>query len=269
MSPKPSSVFLHRLERLLRLKQARRSAIDPSSIREQDVFLVSYPRSGNTWVRFLLSNVIKYETGDPIDFHTVHTVIPDYERPDQRGLIDALPEPRIFKSHARYTAHYPRVIYLIRDGRDVAVSYYDYLNKRGQFDGTLAEFLVAKDLPFGTWHKHVQSWLGRKHETNLLLVRYEDLLDDARQELERMVHFVGLAATAEQLAYAVEASSFTQMRGIEETKGRRYGDPTYQFVRRGAAGGWKDHLDERSRAILKARANTLLCELGYAETPDW
>lgn len=234
-----------------------------------DVFLVSYPRSGNSWVRFLLANAFHFEAKTPVDFHSVQNIIPDSHIEEQRRHAARLSPPRIIKSHRPFTPAFPRTIYIVRDGRDACVSYFDFLSRQARFEGTFSDFLLTRDLPYGTWHEHVQSWLESKHEDDFLLVRYEDLLEDAGQELERMLRFVGLAVSTEQLSYAVNASSLTQMRKIEEAKGRPFGDHTYHFVRRGTARRWKDQFNEKSKAIFKSCANHLLLELGYVDSEDW
>jgi hypothetical protein len=115
----------------------------------------------------------------------------------------------------------------------------------------------------------VQSWLESRDGTDLWAVRYEDLLQDTQRELERMVRFVGLSSTPDTLDHAVRASGFDQMRKLEETQGRPYGDSAHQFVRRGTAGQWKSQFDEECKAIFKSRANDLLREIGYVNTADW
>ena len=238
-------------------------------IRESDVFVVSYPRSGNTWVRFLLANTIEHDAEQPIDFHSVHSVIPDYGIREHRQFIEALAGPRIMKSHSAFDRRFHRVIYLVRDGRDVMVSYYDYETKHQRFDGSFQDFLLSSQLPYGLWADHVQSWLDAREGTDLLVVRYEDLLQDAQHELERMTRFVGIDSTPDVLESAVRRSAFDQMQKLEQTRGRPYGDTAYQFVRRGMAGQWSGAFDQESRAVFKSQANRLLVELGYADSGDW
>ena len=238
-------------------------------IRESDVFLVSYPRSGNTWVRFLLANVVESDAVQPIDFHSVHSVIPDHGIREHRQLTEALADPRIIKSHSAFEHRFQRVIYLVRDGRDVMVSYYDYETKHQRFDGSFRDFLLSSQLPYGLWADHVQSWLNAREGIDLLVVRYEDLLQDAQHELERMTRFVGIDSTPDTLERAVRLSAFDQMQKIEQTRGRPYGDKTYQFVRRGTTGQWSSAFDEESKAVFKSHANSLLLELGYVGSEGW
>ena len=260
---------VRKLGRAIRYRLRNLASGRQAEIRESDVFLVSYPRSGNTWVRFLLANVIAHDTAQPIDFHSVHSVIPDFGIPEHRQLIEALADPRIIKSHSAHDRRFPRVIYLVRDGRDVMISYYDYQTKHRRFDGSFRDFLLSSQIPYGLWEDHVQSWLDARDATDLCIVRYEDLLRDAQRELERMIRFTGVSSTPDMLDQAVRASEFDQMRRLEETGGRPYGDSAHQFVRRGTAGQWNSEFDGECKAIFKSRANNLLRELGYVNSEDW
>src|SRR5271154_483438 len=79
------------------------------AILPDDVFLVSYPKSGNTWIRFLLANLIFPE--QPATFANIHRLVPDPTDSAKRDF-DRLPRPRIIKSHDCYDPRYPRVIYV-------------------------------------------------------------------------------------------------------------------------------------------------------------
>ncbi len=256
------SHWITRLKRRLpkRNKQSR------LPIFEDDVFLISYPRSGNTWVRFLLANTRSYKTKYPVDFHSVHEMLPDFQKADQLAFIATVPRPRIFKSHELKNERIKKVIYLIRDGRDVMVSYFDFLSKQGRFSGSFEDFLQHNLSP-SSWHEHVLSWTNSR--TDILLVRYEDMLASPHTELARMVAFIGLLTTEAQLAYAVEQSSFRKMQQIEAEKGRLYGEPKYKFVRRGTSKQWENVFTPMAKKIFMQDANPLLLKYGYSTSPDW
>src|SRR5499427_3424325 len=91
------------------------------SVYPDDVFLVSYPRSGNTWTRFLLGNLIYQD--EPITFKNIESRIPSIYIYSDRQLLSL---PRIFKSHDCFDPRYRTVIYIVRDPRDVTVSAFHY-----------------------------------------------------------------------------------------------------------------------------------------------
>ena len=117
------------------------------------MFLVSYPRSGNTWVRFLIANLLK-PAGVEIDFHNVQEYVPEINR--NNDIIESILSPRVIKSHALYDPAFPKVIYLVRDGRDVYVSYYYYRLKQLEEGYTFSDFLRQKDHYPSLWNDHVE-----------------------------------------------------------------------------------------------------------------
>jgi hypothetical protein len=128
-----------------------------------DTFLVSFPRSGNTWVRFLISNLAY--PGTEVSFSNIERLIPDTSSQSSRTL-KRTPRPRIVKSHEYFDARYPKVIYIVRDPRDVALSYYDFSRKSRHFDDSfsLEQYVstFVQAVPWstwGTWGEHVGSWV--------------------------------------------------------------------------------------------------------------
>src|ERR1022692_875988 len=216
-----------------------------------DIFLVSFPKSGNTWTRFLLAN-LRFPN-EPATWANINRLIPDPSGTAKRDF-DRMPRPRIIKSHECFDPRYPRVIYIVRDPRDVALSAYHYDRKgRNIPDGfPLEKYVTTRfmktDEYFGSWGEHAGSWLvnpnnilqisrlkdgflgtmgswgenvmswvgARGHDREFLLVRYEDLLEDTRREMTRISEFLGLVhISAEQIAKAVELSSAENMRKLE------------------------------------------------------
>jgi Sulfotransferase domain len=96
-----------------------------------DTFVVSYPRSGNTWTRFLIANLVYPEKN--VGFTNIEKLIPDTSSQSNRAL-KSTPRPRIIKSHEYFDHRYRKVIYIVRDPRDVALSYYDFQRKYMQID---------------------------------------------------------------------------------------------------------------------------------------
>src|ERR1035438_841088 len=174
-----------------------------------DVFLTSYPRSGNTWSRFLIGNLI-YQN-EPVNFLNVERLVPDMYKTADWSL-RRLPRPRLLKSHECFDARYRRVIYIVRDPRDVAISNYHWEMKLRSIseDCPLEEFVPRwMDGNFwrriGSWADHVNSWLAtRQGHESFLLMRYEDLQANQPRELARVARFMGLNPDAERINQAIE-----------------------------------------------------------------
>ena len=237
-----------------------------------DTFLVSYPRSGSVWTRFLIATVIN---GRSPDFIRMNALLPDIYGASRRHL-SRLARPRLMKSHEYFDPRYRRVIYLVRDPRDVVISYHEFQKKRKMIpencplESYVERFVEGGLDPFGTWREHVGSWLGaRSGLPCFLLVRYEDLKSTTVSELRRIADFIGLHADDAQLAMAAEQCSFAAMRKLEQVQARegmidrsRLSRPA---LRSGVAGGWRNQLDRVSAARITEAFHAVMGDLGYLD----
>jgi hypothetical protein len=176
------------------------------------------------------------------------------------------------KTHALHTPEYPKVVYVVRDGRDVYVSYYYHRLHRLAEGTTFSEFLRREDHFPCLWGQHVQSWLGAKSaDQHVLFVKYEDLYQNCAEQLRRIVLFLGLESTADRFNEAVQVSSFDCMRRAEIEHGRpaKGKDGPDLFVRKGQPGNWQEHFAPADRAFFKSREGAILIELGYELDDHW
>jgi len=238
-----------------------------------DVYIVSYPKSGNTWTRFLIANLI-YPEKHP-DFTNINELVPDPEGVTKRHL-EELPRPRFLKSHAYFDHRYPKVIHIVRDPRDVVLSEYYFDIKRSAIadDFPLEKFVsrfVNGELnhPYGTWGENTATWFyARGHSPRLLLVTYEALQSEGARQMARIAEFIGVPTSPERITFAIEQSSADRMRELEKKQGHLWSSTkrTRQdkpFVRAAKAGGWKNELSEVSIAEIESAWGGLMRELGY------
>ncbi len=217
-----------------------------------DVFLVSYPKSGNTWVRHLIGN---YLSKGEMDFVNGATLMPDIHFNPQ-DIANIGFRPRFIKSHFPYRPEYKKVIYIVRDGRDACVSYFYFLKKMQQielevtFSDYFENYFNTGKSAFGKWNDHVFSWLHEK-KSNVLLVKYEDLLSDTYREMQRMLTFAGLEIDSDRIKVAIEKSSFKEMQNDEKknadylsSMGHKTGHVDYGIVREGKSGVWEKEFSE-------------------------
>lgn len=277
-----SQGLLTRAVQVGRLLAGRQAAGRGATVFPDDVFLTSYPRSGNTWTRFLLGNLLDQK--NPVTFSNIESRIPEiYFNPDR--FMRTLPRPRMLKSHESFEPHYPRVIYIVRDPRDVAVSFYHHnVKARNIPDGYpmasfVPRFIAAEfDHAFGSWRDNVLSWtVLRGNSPEFLMIRYEDLKRDTVATLGKVVAFLercsfrNIDASVEALQRTVELSSPERMRALEKqeaanwvlTKHTRADKP---FVRSAVSGGWKSQLAPESVAAIESAWGDLMQNLGYELT---
>ena len=239
-----------------------------------DTFVVSYPRSGNTWTRFLIANLVHPD--QEVRFTNIEKLIPDTSSQSNRAL-KATPRPRIIKTHEYFDHRYPKVIYIVRDPRDIALSYYDFQRKYMQIDDGyplekyVDDFVNGRliSIDWGTWAENVATWLytrGKRKE--FLLLRYEDMMQDTPRELAKIAEFLGIHSDSGRLQQAIERSSADRMRELEKqeedkwiaTKNRRKDIP---FVRVAKSGGWKTSLPETCVKQIETAWGDLMRTLGY------
>ena len=225
------------------------------------VVLASYPKSGNTWLRFILSNLY-LKTDIEVNFQNIEHLAPGVMKPWKYWFQKKHLNPPVFKTHSRYDESnaYSKNIYIVRDPRDVYISYYHYLD--GDKDlSYFPWFMVNYAFPYGRWSEHVRSWLDHKDDEKVVIVKYESLLENPQRELDKIMKKLSLPSTKEERAEAIEKSTFNKMK---DNALRTYRDGNAPFVRKGLSGEWKEsYSDEAKETFCKYEDVTLLKEFGY------
>lgn len=229
-----------------------------SETKPPKVAIVSHPKSGRSWLRVLIGKALCEHSG--LDDQLIF---------DKDQLAKATGVPKISYTHEdsgnSERKHYQKlqtdksqykkkkVIFLIRDPRDVLVSYYFHVSRRSDlFHGSISEFLrsdvygVRKIVTFyNIWHANIHV------PQALLLLRYEELHADPKGKLGSVLDFIGADRIADGIVQkAVEFASFSNMKKLEETRhflskklqpGKSEDEDSYK-VRRGVVGGYRDDL---------------------------
>jgi len=219
--------------------------------RPDDVWIVSYPKTGSTWLRHLVTNLYRAKTserGTPATFAEVDLFIPFLEDKTawtSRNMFREMPAPRVFKAHEPWScdtfpctnvvgaqartqcmcpqcAHYfKRVIYVYRSGIETLASYYRFrLGLRHIKEGfSFGRFANQRRMYPGTsWGDHVRSWKYAQEtkQAEVLWVSYENLTRDPESQMKRIAKFLGVSASLEDLQFAIDASSKKTMKKMEE-----------------------------------------------------
>jgi hypothetical protein len=225
--------------------------------RPDDLFIVTYPRSGTTWMQMILYQLA---SDGKLDFEHIYQVCPYFEvsRGKSNGFA-GVPWPRTFKSHLPYR-DIPRgckYLYVARNGKDVAVSYYHFSRSHLEFRGTFDEFFdlfMQGKLEGGSWFKHVKGWWEHRHDPNVQFLRYEDLVHDLERSLHRIAAFCDLEIEPAHMPAILERCSFAFMKAHESkfdhTLGMLWerGMQPNAFIREGRAGAGKGALSSQQQA---------------------
>ncbi|MEM8777652.1 MAG: sulfotransferase domain-containing protein [Cyanobacteria bacterium P01_G01_bin.49] len=245
-------------------------------LRQSDVFLTSYPKSGNTWTRFLIANLIKPDC--LISFANINDIVPDiYKTPSQQ--LNELPNTRIIKSHECFDPRYKKVIYLVRNPYSVSVSFYHHLIKfnkiseETEFRDFLQNFLQGLYMKnMGSWEKNVASWLDNKShdKEQFLLIKYEDLRLNPFQETKKIQSFLSLDIEDKKVKEAIELSDFKHMQNLEKNQNNEafFASTNSQknFVRSADLDEWKRYFDKQSTDLVKVKFGKVMERLGYSTT---
>jgi hypothetical protein len=254
-------------------------------------WIASYPKSGNTWVRFMACNLLY---GRQESASMLNTLAPDIhemaagEVPSHAGLL---------KTHFAFSATLPNTdrtaaaIYVVRNPADVLTSNYFYSQRSERQSDVSADafghyfdaFVQNRGDPrwiesgMGSWEHNVRSWLGGHHAFPLLQIRYEDMVADPTSACRSIARLLRPESTADEISQAVRNSSFQRMREIERSdiRDKRVGifykpylqasiDAGNRFMRRGVAGDGAARLTADQRRRLRDAFSALMRELGYA-----
>lgn len=230
-------------------------------------YLVSFPRSGNTWVRTIVCNITNPEArGNPEIFNEV---IPEV-RLREVYKIRRKNNLKLIKSHMVFAKDVQKAVYVVRDGRDAVISYYHYTTTRKGSNVGFSEWFdrYRRGLFGPTWHAHVESWLSQGEKrlgSGMLVVRFEDLKKDTIGTAGRIVEFLGIDTTHDQLRSAVDMASLEQARTWEKNEKGKLLDSDASFYRGGKSGQWSSYFNSELRSEFWQSSATAMELAGYAD----
>ena len=219
-------------------------------------YICSFPKSGRTWLRFMLSHILVSHYGLPVqlDFHTFFTVIPNDEGHPERewpAYRFGNQIPCVAASHGAYDQeiHGGRpVVFLLRDPRDVLVSFWLHQSRQfKRFSGDLSSFIRHEKYGIHFLLGYLESWADATLARRTLVTTYEDLHADALTALRAVCVFLEIPASEQEISAAAASGSFDRMQALElrgGIAGHRYdrSDESALRVRRGLVRGYQEHL---------------------------
>jgi hypothetical protein len=233
------------------------------SLKPNDIFLASYPRSGSTWLRFMLFESL---LGESSGFNNVNQAIPDVKS-RQVGLPLMPGGGRLIKTHEAYHPEYRKAVYLVRDPRDVVLSEYAYQTALGLVDQNLDDyldrFLNEGVNPFASWRAHVESWIAAPlNKERLLVLHFENLRSDTVKTISQIAAFLGLTPDEHRIRRAIADNTLDRMRAKEKEAPQR-ASKRGQFIRSGSVGGWRANLTSSQLDSFRERVGDVLTQMGY------
>lgn len=243
-----------------------------------DAFLVSYPKSGRTWLRYLLSCYFAKvaNLGFEPDLRSTFRILPNFDRDAERGLPAFLGRdlsvaiPLIAVSHRQFDAPLlggrPTII-LIRDPRDVCVSAYFHETKhKHRFSGTIGEFIEDQDYGVPAIVRYHNGWAKGLNDSCSMVVSYEEMSGNTQMVVRQILDFADVPIDETALAEAIEKARFSKMQKTEKDTGipgHEYdrADSDSMRVRKGKVGGFADTLsDAEADRVLEICRKSMLPE---------
>lgn len=273
------------------------------------VWLASFPKSGNTWFRIFLANLAAGENG-PADINNLYErggIASSRHEFEAATLLDsgfishedieelrhavyaraqaACEEQRWIKVHDAYTltpcgkpmfgVPGTRAVYLVRDPRDVAVSFSHHLastidvaitlmnDENGVWCAPrkgLANQLRQKLLG---WSGHIASWLDQT-DIPVTCLRYEDSMVDPARNFSGALAFAGRAASSDEIVRAIRHADFNELQRQENEKGFGERNPkSKSFFRSGRVGNWREILTPEQVCRIEEAHAPMMRRLGY------
>jgi hypothetical protein len=233
-----------------------------AKIRKDDIFLVSFPKSGNTWLRFLIANYLY----DNVDFNNINNLIPDIHISNNKHL-NRIKKQRFIKSHFTFNSNYPRIIYIKRNIKDVLVSYFYWRKKRNpdtisNLDSFFNSFVNHGGGPYGTWVNHINDWSNRGKQDNILILNYEELKNNTYLEMMKVLKFCNLPLDKEKLLLAIKKSDIKAMSKLESKQRdseffKSYKNKDINFIRKNDDDRI-ENLNTKQLQILEQLSNQIL-----------
>jgi len=208
--------------------------------------LVSFPKSGRTWIRYILSQL---HVDNQICFHHDGFGFSDHHRPTLDFNL-----PRRLREYA----HVEKLVYLHRDPRDVMVSFYHQITGRMKekygYQGTISDFLRDDYFGAAMLHRFQQMWHQIVAQRGFLAVSYEECHQNTQEVIGKILSYFNLDVPADQLHAAVAQGDFESMKRVEQSGtfpepwlNPRNGAPK---VREGKISGFREALSPEDIAYL-------------------
>lgn len=239
------------------------SQVEAFQARPDDLLIATYPKSGTTWISEIVDMIYNDGNVEQCKRDSIYNRVPFMELIVPGMLngvqqLDKMPSPRLVKTHLpvqllpeSFKISNCKIIYVARNAKDVAVSYYHFyqMAKMHPEPGTWDEFLekfVEGKVSFGSWYDHVKGWWEKRKSLPILYLFYEDMKEDPKRELWRVLQFLEKEVSEEVFHRILHHTSFQEMQKNTTTN---YKDvpvaamdhSVSPFMRKGISGDWKNY----------------------------
>ncbi len=227
------SLFKESLRHIVRdrreyLKYLKYKNTLPKNLMHDDIFIVEFPKSGITWLSYILGNIELQLMGkdDFVTFYNHHKYVIDVHQ-TRNSEVNRIMSRTFIKSHSVYNPYYYFVLYLIRNPFDVMVSYYNFMYDHG-YHKSFENFVKDERYGIEKWKEHISSWFYQKTDAQRMhFIKYENLIKDPAFEITCIYQNLGLKLDKDILNKALDLSNIEHMSLSE--KHYRENNPNYKM----------------------------------------
>ncbi|XP_048210587.1 amine sulfotransferase-like [Perognathus longimembris pacificus] len=234
--------------------------IEDFEIRDDDVFIITYPKSGTIWTQQILSLIFYEEHRNGTENIKTIDRVPFLEYNIHHLEYAQRPSPRLFSSHIPYylaprglKSKKAKMLYIYRNPKDVLVSFFHFSNLVSLLEASdtiehyMETFLDGKVVG-SRWFDHIKGWYEHRHDFNILFLSYEEMKKDLRNSVLKLSKFFDKELSEEDVDAVVIQASFEKMKSdaranydviLSDEIGTRNSDG--RFLRKGTVGDWKNH----------------------------
>jgi hypothetical protein len=237
---------------------------DEFVVLDDDLFVVTYPRSGTTWTEQIVHLILnKGEQGEQFLTDAAPWLETLPRRPQgMKGFLQTLSGRRLFTSHLPlilmpdFTDKKAKYIYVARNPKDVAVSFYYHDRSKSGYDGTWDEYFnlfIQGKVMYGSYFDHVlPRWQASQKTDNILFLKFEAMKHDLAGVVGQIAAFIDVPLNQTLLELVIAGSAFQAMATNEKTNfnwiPQREGIPKH--YRKGIIGDWRNQFSPEQNQIF-------------------
>lgn len=222
------------------------------TLKNSDVILAFYPKTGSTWVRIFLYNLLSNDK--EFTFDKVNSIMPEFAHPTFFQEWEFENSPKLIKTHRPYRSIFQnnKVILFGREPRDTMYSYLHYANAKKEFNfsGDLNDLVYHEEMGLEYYMKFYTSWKDRAS----LFIKYEDMRKNPVETFSKLVAALGIDKSQKEIEEALEKSSLQRTRAAQEKSSEKFTGKFkegFVFARKGASGEGKKEFDDNLNSLYK------------------